>query len=51
MYVGAVKSYLQYHRIDMIPNKFKYRVRLPKEYHEEEEAIDEKDMRYFESVQ
>jgi integrase len=44
-YVAAVKSYLQYHNIDIIPYKFKYRVRLPKEYHEEEQAIDEEDIR------
>jgi integrase len=44
-YVGAVKSYLQYHNIDIIQYKFKYRVRVPKEYHEEEQAIDEEDIR------
>jgi integrase len=44
-YVAAVKSYLQYHDIDIIPNKFKARVRLPKNHNKKEYAIDASDIR------
>jgi integrase len=45
MYVAAVKSYLQFYDIDIIPHKFKHRVRMPKQYREEEQAIDYEDIR------
>lgn len=45
LYITAIKSYLSYHDIDIIPSKFKRRVRVPKLYREDEEALDEKDIR------
>jgi integrase len=44
-YVAAIRTYLQFHDIDIIPQKFKNRVPIPKEYHEEEQAIDHEDIR------
>ena len=44
-YVTATKSYLQYSDIDIISHKFKHRVKLPKEYREDEQPIDAKDIR------
>jgi integrase len=45
LYVKCVKSYLQYHDIDISPNKFKHRVKLPKNYNNKELAIDAEDIR------
>lgn len=44
-YVGAIRSYLQYHDVEINPYKFKHRVHMPKEYHEEKQAIDREDIR------
>jgi integrase len=44
-YLTSVKSYLQYHDVDIIPYKFKKRVTLPKIPREEELAIDQNDIR------
>ena len=41
----AMKSFFGYHDIDIIPYKFKRMVRTPKLHREDEEAIDEKDIR------
>jgi integrase len=45
LYVYAVRSYLQYHDIDIDPSKFRRRVRLPKVPREDERAIDISDIR------
>lgn len=45
LYMTAVRSYLQYYDIDIIPHKFKRKVRLPKSGREDEEAIDGEDIR------
>lgn len=44
-YVTAIRSYLAYNDIDVIPAKFKHQVKMPSIYRENEEAIDEKDIR------
>lgn len=41
----GIKSYLAYYDIDIIPSKFKRKVKLPKEAKEDEEPIDVKDIR------
>jgi len=45
LYITAVKSYLQYHDIDISQNKFKRRVRLPRNHNKKEVAIDASDVR------
>lgn len=44
-YLTAVKSYLGYYDIDVIPAKFRRRVKMPKLYKEDEEPIDAADIR------
>jgi integrase len=44
-YLAYVKSYLQYHDVDIIPYKFKKRVILPKIPKEEAQPIDQNDIR------
>jgi hypothetical protein len=38
--MGAVRSYLAYYDIDIIPSKFKRKVKMPKMYREDEEPLD-----------
>ena len=45
LYVYAIRSYLQYHDIDINPSKFRRRVRLPKVPREDERPIDANDIR------
>jgi integrase len=45
LYVYAVRSYLQYHDIDINPSKFRRRVRLPKIPREDERPIDSSEIR------
>lgn len=44
-YLTCVKSYLQYHDVDIVPHKFKMRVTLPRIPQEDELAIDQNDIR------
>lgn len=44
-YLTGVKSYLQFHDIDIVPHKFKMRVTVPKIPREDELAIDQNDIR------
>jgi integrase len=44
-YLVGIKSYLAYYDIDIIPSKFKSKVRLPKRQFEDQEPIDAKDIR------
>ena len=44
-YLNDVKSYLQYHDIDIVPHKFKKRVILPKIPQEDSQPIDANDIR------
>lgn len=45
LYVAAVRSYLAYYDIDIIPSKFRMKVRMPKIYREDEEPLDIQDIR------
>jgi len=45
LYVAALRSYFLYHDIDIVPAKFKRRVRLPKKHRESEQALDASDIR------
>jgi integrase len=44
-YLAGVRSYLSYYDIDIVPSKFRRRVRTPKVYYEEEKPIDANDIR------
>jgi integrase len=44
-YVTAIRSYFAYYDIDVIPSKFRRKVRMPKIYREDEEPIDSSDVR------
>lgn len=44
-YVNSINSYLQFYDVDIIPRKLKQRVVIPKQYHEDEQAIDQEDIR------
>jgi integrase len=44
-YITGIRSFLSYYDIDIVPAKFKRRVRSPKIYREEEKPIDAKDIR------
>jgi integrase len=45
LYITALKSYLAYYDIDIIPSKFKRKVKMPKMYREDEEPLDASDIR------
>src|ERR671914_490819 len=45
LYISALKSYFAYYDIDVIPSKFRRKVKMPKLYREDEEAIDAEDIR------
>ena len=45
LYIAAVRSYLAYYDIDVIPSKFRRKVKMPKSYREDEEPLDVSDIR------
>ena len=45
LYVAGIRSYLLYWDIDIVPAKFKRRVKLPNNHREDEEPIDASDIR------
>jgi integrase len=45
LYIAAVRSYLAYYDIDVIPSKFRRKVKMPKLYREDEEPLDVSDIR------
>ena len=45
LYISAIRSYFSYYDIDVIPSKFKRKVKMPKLYREDEQALDVKDIR------
>jgi integrase len=45
LYIAAVRSYLAYYDIDIIPSKFRRKVKMPKSYREDEEPLDVSDIR------
>jgi integrase len=44
-YVAILRSYFAYYDMDIIPAKFKRRVKMPRSYREDEEPIDASDIR------
>ena len=44
-YLVGIKSYFAYYDIDVIPSKFKRKVKLPKRLQEDQEPIDAEDIR------
>lgn len=45
VYVSAVRSYLEFHDIDIVPSKFRRRVKVPKYYADQEEPLSLSDIR------
>jgi len=45
LYITALKSYFAYYDLDVIPSKFKRRVKAPKFYRQDEEPLDVSDIR------
>ncbi len=45
LYVGALRSLFAYYDIDVVPSKFKRKVKMPRAYREDEEALDVQDIR------
>ena len=45
LYVTVIRSYCAYYDIDVLPSKFKRKVKMPKLYREDEEPIDASDIR------
>ena len=45
LYVTAIRSYFAYYDIDVLPSKFKRKVKMPRMYREDEEPIDASDIR------
>lgn len=45
LYIAAVRSYVAYYDIDVIPSKFRRKVKMPKLYREDEEPLDVSDIR------
>ncbi|MGC2683247.1 MAG: tyrosine-type recombinase/integrase, partial [Candidatus Nitrosopolaris sp.] len=45
VYMTSVRSYFAFYDVDVIPTKFKRKVKMPKSYREDEEALDTPDIR------
>jgi len=45
LHLAGVKSYLEYHGIDILPKRFKNRVTVPEIVTDDEQAIDAQDIR------
>ena len=45
LYMASVRSYFAYYDIDVVPSKFKRKVKMPKIYRDDEEALDVQDIR------
>lgn len=45
LYIAAVRSYFAYFDIDIVPSRFKRKVRMPKRLREDEEPVDTGDIR------
>lgn len=45
IYVSSIRSYFAYYDIDVIPSKFKRKVKMPKVQYEDEEPLDVSDIR------
>ena len=45
LYMASIRSYFAYNDVDVIPSKFKRKVKMPKSYREDEEPLDISDIR------
>ena len=45
LYIASLRSYLAYYDVDVVLSKFKRKVKMPKAYREDEEALDVQDIR------
>ena len=45
LYVASIRSYFAFNDVDIIPSKFKRKVKMPKSYREDEEPLDVNDIR------
>ena len=45
LYVACIRSYFAFNDVDVIPSKFKRKVKMPKLYREDEEPLDTSDIR------
>jgi integrase len=45
LYVASIRSYFAFNDVDVIPSKFKRKVKMPKLYREDEEPLDTSDIR------
>ena len=45
VYMTSLRSYFAYYDVDVIPSKFKRKVKMPKSYREDEEPLDTSDIR------
>ena len=45
VYMASIRSYFAYNDVDVIPSKFKRKVKMPKSYREDEEPLDASDIR------
>ena len=45
LYIAALRSYFAFYDIDIIPSKFRRKVKMPKLYREDEEPLDSSDIR------
>jgi integrase len=45
LYLAVIRSYFAYHDIDVVPSKYKRKVKVPKIHREDEEPIDASDIR------
>jgi integrase len=45
LYVASIRSYFAFNDVDVIPSKFKRKVKMPKLYREDEEPLDASDIR------
>jgi integrase len=45
LYITGVRSYLAFYDIDVLPSKFKRKVKMPRTYREDEQALDASDIR------
>ena len=45
LYMTSIRSYFAYNDVDILPSKFKRKVKMPKSYREDEEPLDASDIR------
>jgi integrase len=45
LYLTAIRSYFAFYDVDVIPSKFRRKVKVPKLYREDEEPLDANDIR------